>query len=191
MKINTIILILMIGISFSCRTKSKITTEFKEVINENKKNTIDSSTVNYSKFTQQESSNELIQEKSNETSGNVSIKGSSDSNNPFIFHHLVGKDTLQRISIIGNAEYVIDNYFTKVDKEKTEIKKQESTNIVADSSRIYVLDKFENTISSEQKNKMQEIETKGFQFATWVSFGIIVAILLLIFFIYTYKYFKK
>jgi hypothetical protein len=75
------------------------------------------------KLVQNSSADVLLNEKKNETSGQILIKGKSDVSNPFVFHNVIGNDTIQSISIMGSAEYSINNHYTKSDHNQSRSKK--------------------------------------------------------------------
>ncbi|WP_029297147.1 hypothetical protein [Chryseobacterium hispalense] len=190
MKAKILLLIIFSGLILGCcRSKHKIITVSKENIQEKEKVKADSLSLQSSEAAQSTSSDMLLTEKTNEISGDVSIKGKSDASNPFVFHNIVGKDTMQSISIMGNAEYSILNHYAKTDHNKTEAIKEESVKMIQDITR--------NTVSKEvnkEKTSVVSQETKktkvnGFEIAAWIFLTIFGVTLILIFF--TYRYFKK
>lgn len=184
-----LVLISVISIAFACRSKHKIINDYKENFKETQNLKIDSLSSQNSKTLQNESSDLTVQEKKNEMSGNISIKGRSDEFHPFVFHNVVGSDTIQSISIMGTAEYLISNHYTKYNNQKSEVTKRESTNIIQDSAHQSVLKENGKEVYLEVNQKTKEIKAKGFQAGTWIVITIVTIILILIFF--TYKYFKK
>ncbi|WP_415327944.1 hypothetical protein [Chryseobacterium sp. MMS23-Vi53] len=186
---KTLILISLMSIAFGCRSKQKITTDHKKYTKETEKVKVDSSGFQSSKAIQNESTDASLQEEKNEISGNISIKGHSDLVNPFIFHNIVGKDTIQSISILGNAEYLISNRYAKADNKKSEIVKKESIQIVQDSIQKDFSKEQIKEVSSAISEETQKIKVNGFELAAWIFITIIGITLILIFF--TYKYLKK
>lgn len=189
MKMKILLLISVISVAFGCRSKHKIINDYKETVKETQNIKVDSTALQSSTSVQNESYDTLFQEKKNEISGNISIKGKSDVSNPFVFHSVVGNDTIQSISIMGNAEYIISNQFTKANNKKSEITKKESIKIFQDSAQKIVLKQEAKEIISEVKQKTKQIKAKGFQAGAWIVITIVIIILILTFF--TYKYFKK
>lgn len=184
-----LILMSLMSIALACRSKHKIISEYKGNIKENQNLKVDSSGLQSSRFIHAESTGQLLQEKKNELSGNLSIKGKSDASNPFIFHNVIGNDTIQSISIIGNAEYVISNHYAKADNTKSHVVKKEFTNIIQDSAQKTISKKISNEVTSEVKQQTKEIKAKGFQAGSWIVITIVMVFLIFIYF--TYKYFKK
>jgi len=117
------------------------------------------------------------------------ITGKSDLSNPFVFHNVVGSDTVQSISIIGNAEYAINNHYLKTVNKKSEVRKEEFTSIFQDSAQNAVLKEANREIDSEVFEETKNINSTGFQAGTWIVITIVVTFLIFIFFVY--KYFKK
>jgi hypothetical protein len=116
------------------------------------------------KLVQNSSADVLLNEKKNETSGQILIKGKSDVSNPFVFHN-VGNDTIQSISIMGSAEYSISNHYTKVDHNQSEVKKSESVNKVQDIAKNVVSKETNKEISSaisqDIKNTVEWISSRS------------------------------
>jgi len=172
-----------------CRSKHKITTVSKENIRQTEKVKVDSLNLQSSETIQSNSADLLVKEKTNEISGDVSIKGKSDVSNPFVFHNVVGKDTLQSISILGNAEYTISNHYTKTSNIKTESKKEELTDIFQQKNQNAVSRETEKEKTSEVAQETKTIKVTGFGIAAWI-FGTIFGITVILLF-FTYKYFKR
>lgn len=189
MKAKILLLIIFSGLISGCRTKNKITATYKENRRETEKVNLDSAITENSKSIENTSAEALIEQKKNETSGEILIKGVSDLSNPFVFHQVVGNDTLQSISITGNAEYLINNHYIKTDNKKTETKNSETVNIFQGLAQSTIskekIKEFDSVFSEESKN----IQSNGFQAGTWIVVTIAVTFLIFIFFVY--KYFKK
>ncbi len=190
MKAKILLLILFSGLILGCcRSKNKIITVSKENKRETEKVKVDSLSLKSLESTQNKSTDIATHESKDEISGDILIKGKSDLLNPFVFHNIVEKDTVQSISIIGNAEYIINNHYKKASSEKTENKKENSTNIFQDLAQNTVskdIIKENTSITSEETKK---VKVTGFEIAAWIFITIIGITLILIFF--TYKYFKK
>ncbi|MCX8533053.1 hypothetical protein [Chryseobacterium luquanense] len=184
-----LILISTISIAFACRSKHKIINDYKEKLKETENVKVDSVSLKKLQSFQNESTDLTVQEKKNEMSGNISIKGKSDESNPFVFHNVVGNDTVQSISIMGTAEYLISNHYAKYDNKKSEVTKQESATVTQDFAHRTVLKETKKEVFSEVNQKTKEIKAKGFQAGTWIVITIGIMILILTFFIY--KYLKK
>lgn len=189
MKAKILLLILFSGLILCCRSKHKITSTHKENIKETEQVKVDSVSLQNSRSIQNVSFDALLKEKKNGTSGEILITGKSDPTNPFVFHHVVGNDTLQSISIIGNAEYSINNHYTKVDNKRSEVRKEKFTNIIQGSAQNIVLKEKTKEIDSEVFDDTRTIKANGPQAGTWIVITIVIFFLIFIFFIY--KYFKK
>ncbi|MCA6067913.1 hypothetical protein JI747_012030 [Chryseobacterium sp. RG1] len=189
MKARIMLLILLSSLILGCRTKHKMVTTYKENKEETEKIKVDSLGLQNLKVVQNTSANTVSDEKKNEVSGEMLITGKSDAFNPFIFHNVVGSDTIQSISIIGNAEYLISNRFAKTDHKKSDARKEEVTNVVQETAQKSVSKEIVQKSASEVSEKTKEIKSNGFQAGAWIVIAVAVIILILTFF--TYKYFKK
>ncbi|NIF06641.1 hypothetical protein F3J23_14420 [Chryseobacterium sp. Tr-659] len=184
-----LLLILLSSILLSCRTKHKITTTHKENTKESERIKVDSSSLQSLQSIQSQSDDVLQKEEKNEISGDLLIRGKSDGDNPFVYHNVVGNDTLQSISIMGNAEYTISNHYTKANNQKTEVKKEVSAKIVQDVTQKTASKESLKEIASKVSEETQKIKLNGFDAAAWIFITIVGITLILIFF--TYKYLKK
>lgn len=189
MKAKILLLIIFSGLILCCRSKHKITSTYKENKSETEKVKVDSASVQSTKSIQNKAVDALVKEKKNEISGEVLITGKSDLSNPFVFHNVVGSDTVQSISIIGNAEYAINNHYLKTDNKNSEVRKEEFTYIFQDSAQNAVLKEANREIDSVVFEETKNIHSTGFQAGTWIVITIVVTFLIFIFFVY--KYFKK
>ncbi|WP_326984340.1 hypothetical protein VUJ46_07350 [Chryseobacterium sp. MYb264] len=190
MKTKILLLILFSGLILGCcRSKNKITTISRENIKQVENIKVDSLSLQQGVSAQTHFTDISSNENKNEVSGDVLIEGKTEISNPFIFHHMVGKDTIQKISITGNAEYIINTHYEKISGQKAESNREESVNIFQDMaqhkiSKDTVWEK--NSVVSEETKK---VKIKGFEITAWIFFTILGITLILIFF--TYKYFKK
>ena len=189
MKVKILLLILFSGLILCCRSKHKMTTTYQENKSETEKVKVDSASVQSAKSIQNIALDALVKEKKNEISGEVLITGKSDPSSPFVFHNVVGKDTIQSILIIGNAEYSINNHYTKVDNKKLEVKKEKFTNIIQDLAHNTVSKERIKEADSAVFEETKTIKANGPQAGTWIVITIVIFFLIFIFFIY--KYFKK
>lgn len=189
MKAKILILLLLSSFMLGCRSKHKVTTTYKENTKETEKVKADSAALHSVQSIQNRSEEALLKEEKNETSGEIKIKGKSDVFNPFLFHNVVGKDTLQSISIIGNAEYLISNRYAKADHTKSEVRKEESAYSIQDSIRKTVSQETAREVVSKVTEETRKVKLNGFDAAAWIFITIIGITLILIFF--TYKYLKK
>ncbi len=189
MKAKIMLLMFLSSLMLGCRTKHKITTTYKEHKTETENIKVDSFGSQNLKLVESTSANVLLDEKKNEISGELLIKGKSDASNPFVFHNVVGNDTLQSISIMGNAEYLISNYYTKADHKKSEVRKDESVNDIQETTQKVVSKEKVKEIAVAVSEDVKKIKSNGFQAGAWIVIAIAAIILIIVFF--TYKYFKK
>lgn len=189
MKAKILLLLILSSIILCCRTKHKITTLEKESRKESEKVKVDSFSLQNLKTSQSKSTNVLLNEKNNEISGDLLIQGESDVANPFVFHNVVGGDTIQLISIIGNAKYAISNHYAKAEYKKTEVTKEKSNNSIKDSAHRTVSKETIKEAASEVSEETKKIKVNGFEVAAWIFITILGITLILLFF--TYKYLKK
>lgn len=101
----------------------------------------------------------------------------------------MGKDTIQSISIMGNAEYVISNHYTKADHNKSEVKKEESVYIVQDVAQQAISRETIKEVKAKVAEETKKVNSTGFEIAAWVFITLIGIAVIIVFFIY--KYFKK
>lgn len=189
MKAKILLLILFSGLILCCRSKHKITTTYQENKKETEQVKVDSVSEKNLQSAQNTSVDGLLKEKKNETSRKIQIMGKSDPSNPFVFHNVVGKDTIQSISITGNAEYSINNHYTKVDNKKSEVRKEQFTHVIQGLAQNTVSKEKIKEIDSEVFEETKTIKANGPQAGTWIVITIVIFFLIFIFFIY--KYFKK
>lgn len=189
MKAKILLLIILNSLILCCRTKNKITNSFKENQQDTEKVKIDSVSLQNSKTIQNRSVDTLLDERKSEISGEILITGKSDLSNPFVFHSVSGNDTIQSISIMGNAEYSISNHYVKADHKKSEGVKEKLTNTFQDTVQHGVSKEISREKTSAVSEETKKIKANGFQAGTWIVITIVMTFLLFIFF--TYKYFKK
>ena len=184
-----IILILLSSLFLGCRSKHKITTSYKENRTETEKVKTDSSSLKNLQSVQIISEDVSLKESKDEMSGDIVIKGKSDVSNPFVFHNVMGKDTIQSISIMGNAEYTISNHYMKADHKKSEVKKSESVYIVQDAAQKAVSKETIKEVKAKASEETRKVKSTGFEVAAWIFITLIGIALIIVFFIY--KYLKK
>lgn len=189
MKANILLLLLLSSLLLGCRSKQKITTTYKEDRKETEKVKTDSLSVHHSTSIQNEYADAVVQEKKNEISGDLLITGKSDTSNPFVYHNVIGSDTVQSISIMGNAEYMISTHYTKADRKKSEVKKSVFTNSIQDSAQKVISKEAVKEVASKVSEETKKVTVNGFEIAAWIFITILGITLILLFF--TYKYFKK
>ncbi|WP_426482370.1 hypothetical protein [Chryseobacterium sp. R2ACT005] len=189
MKAKILLLIILSSLMLGCRSKHKITTTYKENTKETETEKADSLSLQSSQSIQSISDDVSLKEERNEISGDLLIKGKSDVSNPLVFHNIVGRDTIQRISIVGNAEYSISNHYAKASHEKSEVKKEEITYVIQDLTQKTSSKETIKEVASKVSEETKKIQSNGFEILAWIFITIIGITLILIFF--TYKYFKK
>lgn len=190
MKAKILLLIIFSGLILGCcRSKQKITTVSKEHTQETEKVKVDSLSVKNVESAQSTSADISVKEKKDEISGDMLITGKSDISNPFVFHNVVGSDTVQSISIMGNAEYSISNHYVKASNKKTDNKKEEFTNIFKETAQNAVSKEIMKEKTSVVAEETKKVKITGFEISAWIFMTILGITLILIFF--TYRYFKK
>ncbi|WP_312901353.1 hypothetical protein [Chryseobacterium taichungense] len=190
MKAKILLLIIFSGLILGCcRSKQKITTVSKEHQQETEKVKADSLSLNSIESVQNVSADISSAEKKNEISGNLLITGKSDIANPFVFHNIVGKDTVQSISIMGTADYSISNHYVKSSNSKTENRKEEFKDHFQDVAQNAVSREIKKEKTSVVSEETEKIKVTGFQIATWIFMTVLGITVILMFF--AYKYFKK
>jgi len=188
MKAKILLLIILSSFILGCRSKHKITTTYKENTKETEKVKVDSSSLHNLQSTESKTADVALKEDINEISGDLLIKGKSDASNPFVFHNVIGRDTIQSISIMGNAEYSINNHYAKINHEKAEVKKEESFHVIQDLTRKTSSKETSREVASKVSEETKNIQSNGFEIVAWIFIAILGITLILIFF--TYKYFK-
>lgn len=189
MKTKILILILLSSLILGCRTRTKKTfykTEGKTEIERIKFDSIKS-------VDKKESTKKVydhtVKKQKEDFSGDIIIKGKSDSLNPLIFHNVVSGDTLQSILIKGNADYLINNRYKKAAENTEDKKNEQSSNIIKDIAQTAVSKKTIKEVANTVKEKTNDIKYKGFQFGAWftiVLFGIIIICL-----VFLWVWFRK
>lgn len=189
MKAKILLLIISGSLVLGCRSKHKITTIYKENTKETETVKIDSSKVQSSQSIHTTSADAVLVEKKNEISGDLLIKGTSDASNPFVFHNVVGSDTIQSISIMGTAEYIIRNHYAKADHQKSEGKKEESAHILQEATHETASKEAIREVDSKISEETKKIQMNGLDVAAWIFITVMGITLILL--IFTYKYFKQ
>ncbi|KFF10875.1 hypothetical protein IW15_16985 [Chryseobacterium soli] len=189
MKVKIMLLIIWSSLLLGCRSKHKITTTYKENTTETENVKTDSFSAQNLKTGQSTSADAILEEKKSEMSGDLLIKGTSDASNPLVFHNVVGSDTLQSISIMGTAEYIISNHYAKADHQKSEGKKEQSTHTIQDVTQETASKETIREVDSKISEETKKIQLNGLDVAAWIFITIMGITLILLFF--TYKYFKQ
>lgn len=189
MKAKILIIILLSSFLLGCRTKHKVSFYSREGKTEIERVTLDSVKEKTVKESTKKVSDQTVKNQLEDFSGDIIIKGKSDTLNPLIFHNVVSGDTLQSIVIRGTADYYINNHYRKSTEDKKETSLEEKTNIIKDLAKTAVSKETIKKVATEIEQKTKEIKTKGFQAGLWIWLGCITIVGILVFAIY--KYFKR
>ncbi|MGE8535161.1 MAG: hypothetical protein ACN6OJ_11315 [Chryseobacterium sp.] len=181
MKPKILIIILLSSILLGCRTKHKTSFYSKEGRTEIERITLDSAKEKTVKESTKKVTDQVIKKQTEDFSGDIIIKGKSDTLNPLIFHNVVSGDTLQSIVIRGTADYYINNHYRKSSEDKKETSSEEKTNIIQDLAKTAVSKETIKAVAAEVKEKTKEITADGFQAGMWIVFAILGIVLIIIF----------
>lgn len=134
---------------------------------------------------------QTVKKKLEDFSGDIVIKGKSDTLNPLIFHNVVKGDTLQSIVIRGTANYYLNNRYRKSVEDKKETSSEEKTNIIQDLAKTAVSKETIKKVAAEVEEKTNDIKANGFQSGLWIWLGVIGAFAIALFTIFKYLKRKK
>ena len=191
MKLKVLIIILLSSLLLGCRTKHKTSFFSKVGRTDIERVTLDSVKEKSMKESTKKISDQTIRKQLEDFSGNILIQGKSDTLNPFIFHNIVGPDTLQSIVIRGNADYIINNNYRKSMEDKKETANEEKTNIIQDLAKKTVSKETIKKVAAEVEEKANEIKATGFQAGMWILISVLGVVGIIIFGIYKYLKRKK
>lgn len=120
--------------------------------------------------------------KKDENSGDIIIKGKSDSLKDFNYHNIINGDTISLIHIEGNAIFEIKNKWQKKQQDSEVSQKESNLNVVAKIARKAVAKKTIDEVAKEIKQTEKQTTATGFQWPVYLIAGIIflVAIVLII-----------
>ena len=186
---QVVILILLTSLLLGCRTKHKVVSFTKEGKTEVELVKFDSVKEIIRKDETKKITDQIVKKKVEDFSGDIIIKGKSDSLNPLTYHNIVGKDTIQSISITGKADFTISNHYKKAEEKTEGSKKEEYANFIQDLAKTAVSKETIKDVASAVSTKTNDITSTGFQAGTWIVITIVATFLIFIFFVY--KYFKK
>lgn len=173
------ILILIVLLSLlGCRTKQKASFYKTEGRTEIERVKLDSVRETVNKNDTKKVTDNTVQNQKSEFEGDIVIKGKSDSLNPLEFHNIVGSDTLQSITIRGNADYVINNRFKNSKEDLKDSKKEKSTNVIQQTARDLVSKETIKEVAAVVTEKSKEMKVKGFTFGVW---SVVIIMFILIF----------
>lgn len=189
MRPKILIIILLSSFLLGCRTKHKTSFYSKEGRTDIERATLDSVKEKSMKESTKRVVDQTIKKQMGDFSGDIVIRGKSDTLNPLIFHNVISGDTLQSIMIRGTADYYINNHYRKATEDKKETSSEEKTNIIQDLAKAAVSKETIKKVAVEVEEKTNDIKTKSFQAGLWIWLTLIGVIGIIIFGIY--KYLKK
>lgn len=189
MKARILIIIILSSILLGCRTKHKTSFYSKEGRTEIERLKLDSVKEKTVKESTKKVSDQTVKKQLQDFSGDIVIKGKSDTLNPLVFHNVVSGDTLQSIVIKGTADYRIYNKYSKSAEVKKESSSEEKTNIIQDLAKTAVSKETIKKVASEVEKKTNDIKAKGFQGGIWIVLAVLGIVTIIIFGIY--KYLKR
>ena len=181
MKAKIILLIILSSLILGCSTKRKDVSFTKEAKTEIEKIKVDSAKETKQEQKQIEKTNIKSSEKKEDLKTDVSIIGKTDNSNPFQYHNILNGDTLQTISIFGNADFKINNHYAKSEKKIDEKKEVEKLNIIQEVARKSVAKETIKEVAAEVKKVDKQIKEKSFTLGAWLTwiacFGIVAIII--------------
>lgn len=186
MKLKILIIILLSSLLLGCRTKHKTSFYSKEGRAEIERLKLDSVKEKAVKESTKKVSDQTVKKQIQDFSGDIVIKGKSDTLNPLVFHNVVSGDTLQSIVIRGTADYYINNHYRKTSEDKKESSSEEKTNIIQDLAKTAVSKETIKKVAAEVEKKTNDIKSKGFQGGMWIVLAILGIVAIIIFGIYKY-----
>lgn len=172
-----------------CRTKHKASLYSKEGRTEIERVKLDSVKEKTVKESTKKVTDQTVKKQVQDFSGDIIIKGKSDTLNPLIFHNVVSGDTLQSIVIRGTADYYINNHYRKSEEDKKETSNEEKTNIIQDLAKTAVSKETIKKVATEFEQKTRQIKSTGFQAGLWIVLSLLGVVGIVIFGIY--KYLKR
>ncbi|WP_223559586.1 hypothetical protein [Chryseobacterium lathyri] len=189
MRLKILIIILLSSFLLGCRTKQKTSFYSKEGKTEIERASLDSVKENTVKESTKKVTDQAVKKQTEDFSGDIVIKGKSDTLNPLIFHNVVAGDTLQSILIRGKADYYISNHYKKSNEDKKEMSSDEKLNVIQQTARDMVSKETIKDVASKVEQGTKKIKSTGFQAGLWVVCAVLGIVAILIFAIY--RYFKR
>lgn len=126
--------------------------------------------------------------KVNDNSGDIIIKGKTDSIKPFDFHNIVNGDTLSSIHISGKADFKIVNHWNKKEEIENSSNIESNLNIIAKVARTAVAKETIKKLAKKVVDNKTEVKATGFQWPIYLISGVILlAAVLLYIIIQSYK----
>lgn len=125
--------------------------------------------------------------KVNDNSGDIIIKGKTDSIKPFDFHNIVNGDTLSSIHISGNADFKIINHWNKKEETEKSSNIESNLNIIAKVARTAVAKETIKKLAEKVVDNRTEVKATGFQWPIYLIGGVILLAAVLLYNIQSYK----
>lgn len=122
--------------------------------------------------------------KTENNSGTIQINGKSDGANPFQYDNVVNGDTIQSITIKGNADFIIKNNYRKEETVKKEETVSENLNFVAKVARTAVAQSTIKEVATEIKSVQKNTESNGFVFPVYLFGFLILLFIVLLWFLW-------
>ncbi|MDN5394901.1 MAG: hypothetical protein L0G07_00810 [Chryseobacterium sp.] len=189
MKTKILIILLLSSFILSCRSKQKTSFYSKEGRTDIERVKFDSLKETAVKESTKKITDNSVKQQKEDFSGDIIIKGNSDTLNPLIFHNVVSGDTLQSILIRGKADYYISNHYKKSSEDKKETIKEEKLNVIQQTARDLVSKENIKEVASKVEEGTKKIKSTGFQAGWLILFGALGVVAIIIFGMY--KYFKR
>lgn len=184
-----LILIFLSSLILGCRTKQKTSFYSKEGRTEIERVKFDSLKETALKESTKKVTDNSVKQQKEDFSGDIIIKGKSDTLNPLIFHNVISGDTLQSILIRGKADYYISNHYKKASEDKKETSSDEKLNVIQQTARDLVSKATIKDVASKVEEGSKKIKSTGLQAGWLILFGVLGITAIIIFAVY--RYFKK
>lgn len=186
---RTAILIIITILLTGCRTKKVITSKSSEIEQVQQTSTKKAESKVEKAEAKQQLKKSEIQEQNKESQTDFEVKGKAETGKPIEVYNIENGDTVQAITVNGNADVRILSKTSKSDHVKKENNSESFIGKFKEFSENIVE---ENNIKKrvlEAKQKTKEIKATGFQAGLWIVLAILGVVGIVIFGIY--KYFKK
>lgn len=179
-----IIMLILLCSLLSCSSRKKHVEFSEEGKTEVERISLDSLKSETAKTETKKVTDKTIEQKKNEISGDIIIKGKTDSLQDFNFHNVVNGDTISDIYISGNADFIIKNRWKQIDKKEIKETVTEKLNIIATIARKSVAQKTIKEVAEKIKSKEVSVKSSGFQFPVYLIIGFAVLLLILLWFLW-------
>ncbi|HCR78008.1 MAG TPA: hypothetical protein DIW37_16695 [Chryseobacterium sp.] len=162
------LLIVLSSLILGCRSKKNTISAVNFKSAEIEKIKLDSVKRIQIRETSKKITDNTLRQKKDLFSGDIFIKGKSDSLNPLEYYNIIAGDTLQSITIKGSADYVINNRYQKSNEKTSESRKEENSNIIQKTARDLVSKETIKDVAQTFESKTKEISVHGFQAGAWI-----------------------